>query len=651
MKNRAILFILLTLVGLSSVVAQEPPYAWKLLAPLGLRENAELDTLPQNYYRRAIPSLVSDAYATTGNIGAEGLNMIFHQREAMSDFFFQDGLSHYIPSHNKQRFYNTRIPWTQLAYNSAGGKTTATDHLKAIFSGNINAKAQVGADIDFLYSKGCYEYQGTKDLNWGVNGSYLGDRYEMQAYFNQYNLLNKENGGITDMLYITDPAVLQGGVTSIDSKSIPTNLSAAHTRVWGRELYVNNRYKVGYWHEERDAETDSVTSRTYVPVTSFIYTFKWDNAEHRFIDKNASETARFFDNTYLNPTITDDHSSYWTINNTVGVSLLEGFHKYAKFGLSAYITHQVRRYTQPQDTLNRADYETLTPFPEGIGTIRRRTTQQLAWVGAQLTKQRGSLLTYEATAELGILGPAAGEVKIDGNVGTRFRFLGDSLSIRAFGEFKNTSAPFLMQQYISNHFMWKNDFGMSRTLTLGGRVDFNRSGTHFRASVTNLQNHIYFAANGMPTQCGASVQVLSLSLQQDIKAGIFHWDNSITYQTTTRDDVVPLPTLTVYSNAYLLFRIATLKAQLGVDCDYYTRYYAPGYQPALASFVNQREMKVGNYPFCSAYLNMKLSKVRFYVMYSHFNEGLFGGDNYFSMPYYPLNQARFQFGLCIDFAN
>ncbi len=38
-------------------------------------------------------------------------------------------------------------------------------------------------------------------------------------------------------------------------------------------------------------------------------------------------------------------------------------------------------------------------------------------------------------------------------------------------------------------------------------------------------------------------------------------------------------------------------------------------------------------------------------MYSHFNQGLFGGANYFSMPYYPLNPSRFQIGLSVDFAN
>lgn len=658
------IIIVLCLVALS-VTAQEQKdvgapkesvsslsYAWKLIAPLGLREIAPMDTLPLNYYRQAIPSFVSDAWATTGNLGSEGLNMIFHEREPMSDFFFRDALTHWMPTHSSMRFYNTRIPMTLLSFNTAGSRENSQERLKGIFSGNINSRAQVGAMIDYLYSKGCYNYQALKDLSWGFSGSYIGDHYQMQAYYNHFNLLNKENGGITDMLYITDPAELQGGVSRIDPKSIPTNLTNAHTRVSGEELYVNNRYNVGHYREIENPE-DSTVTEEFVPVSSFIYTLRYNSAKHLFTDPLVSETAKFFDHRYLNPTDTHDKTTYWALTNTLGVSLLEGFHRYAKFGLAAYVTHQVRSYTQTPDTLARdeAIEAGLDPFPEGFNGIDGKKTQQLAWVGAQLTKQRGSLLTYKATAELGFLGDAAGEIKAAGELTTRFKFLCDSLALKVFGEFRNETAPYLMQNYRSNHFVWHNNFGKQRTVAFGGEIDLGRTDTHFRASFSNLQNYIYFGPDCLPVQHSGSVQVLSLSLRQNFKAGIFHWDNTVTYQTTSNDKVIPLPALAVYSNLYLLFRVATLHVQLGVDCDYYTRYYAPSYQPALATFVNKQEMKLGNYPFCNAYANFKLSRARFYVMYTHANRSLFGGNEYFAVPYYPLNPSRLQLGISVDFAN
>ena len=113
-----------------------------------------------------------------------------------------------------------------------------------------------------------------------------------------------------------------------------------------------------------------------------------------------------------------------------------------------------------------------------------------------------------------------------------------------------------------------------------------------------------------------------------------------------------MPKLAVYSNMFIKFKVAqVLDVQFGVDCDYYTKYKSVSYQPATMSFYNQREKDCGNYPFVNAYINFKLSKTRFYVMFSHVNQGLFVGDNWFSMPGYPLNPRRFQLGLSIDFAN
>ena len=626
-------------------------YCWKVISPLGLRETAPMDTLPLNYYLQAIPSMVSPAYATTGNLGGEGLNMIFNERKATSDFFFRDALEHWLPSRDKMRFYNTRIPVTMASFNTAGGRENSQERLKMDFSGNINKRAQIGAKLDYLYSKGSYNNQATKNLTWGLSGSYMGDRYEMQAYYNHFNLVNKENGGITDMLYITDPAELQGGITTIDPKSIPTNLSDAHNRLKGAELFINNRYKVGYWHEESD-ENDSIVSRTYIPVMSFIYTLQYNNDWHLFTDDNRSETERFFGKRYINAERTYDNTGFWSVSNTLGVSMLEGFNKYAKFGLAAYITHQARRYTLPSATLDHSDESLgLTPLPDYASAIKHKETQQLTWVGGQLTKQQGSVLRYQANAEVGILGPVAGDLRLNGRLQTRIPLFGDSLFVTAFGSFRNEEAPYLTKNYISNHYIWHNDFGKTRTVNFGGSIDLGKTDTHFTAQMSNIQNHIYFDADGIPRQNGGNVQVLSLSLLQNLKAGILHWDNKITYQTTSDDKVLPLPNFAVYSNLYLLFRIATLNVQLGVDCDYYTRYYAPGYNPATTAFTNQRDMKIGNYPFCNVYANMKLSRARFYVMYSHFNNGLFGGSEYFSMPYYPLNPSRFQLGIAVDFVN
>lgn len=649
--KRYFALIIILLVAAGGVFAQKKTKnyvqstAWTIIEPLGLHEEATIDTLPINYGQRSVPSMASPAWVTTGNYGAQGIDMIWGNRPYRSDFFFRDAVEQWIPTARTMKFYNTARPMTLLSYNTAGGRDDSQNHLSATFSGNANREIQVGALLDYIYSKGCYANQSDKGLVWGFSGSYMGPRYELQAWYNQYNLLNKENGGITNSLYITDPAIVQGGVTDVNTKTIPTNLNSAHTRNRGNELMVNNRYKIGYWQEKRD-ERDSVVSKTYVPVTSFIYTLNFRAASHMFRNENSGTAADFFENTYLNPSLTDDRTSYWSLSNTVGVSLLEGFHKYAKFGLSAYLTYEIDKFTQTADTLDRTN---LTPFPEGVG-IAPTATENKMRLGAQLTKQRGSVLRYSATGEVGMAGVAAGDLLLDGNIDTHIPLRFDTISVNAFARFTNLATPYLMRNYLSNHFIWQNDFGKERRLRFGGSISLPRAGTHIMVFAENIQNHVYFGTDFLPAQHGGSIQLFSAALRQNLHVGILNWDNTVIYQTTSDDTVLPLPTLAVYSNLYLKFRIATLHVQLGVDCDYYTRYYSPLYQPATESFANQRTATIGNYPFINAYANLKLSKVRFYVMMSNIGQNWISRE-YFSMPDYPLNPRRFQLGLSIDFAN
>ena len=225
------------------------------------------------------------------------------------------------------------------------------------------------------------------------------------------------------------------------------------------------------------------------------------------------------------------------------------------------------------------------------------------------------------------------------------------MQLGARGHFRNTAQPYLLQHYISNHFAWDNDFGKTRSFRAEGELTIPWTRTVLSAGVENLQNYVYFASSGLPVQSGASVQIVSASLRQRLQAGIWHWDNTVTWQHSSKKEVLPLPALSVYSNMYLWFTaFRVLHLQIGVDCGYYTKYYAPSYQPATMSFVNQHETKCGGYPLMDIYVTAKLSKVRFYVMMSHINQGWFSKD-YFSMPLYPVNPRSFRIGLSIDFAN
>ncbi|MDE6367265.1 MAG: putative porin, partial [Muribaculaceae bacterium] len=415
---------------------------------------------------------------------------------------------------------------------------------------------------------------------------------------------------------------------------IPVNLNAAQSQVRGHEFWMTNRYRMGF-----DAFNDKDSTEVFVPVTQVFWTLDYRMDEHRFTDRSEADNS-FFENTYFT-SMTFDQTKQWSLRNAVGIEMLEGFNKWAKAGLSAYAMHEVAKYTQtPADTI------------EGVNTgVAPRATEHSLFVGGRLAKEQGNIIRYAADARIGLAGAKAGEVYASGTFDLRFRLRNDTTSLRAYADFSNRMPSYFLRHYVSNHFIWNNDFGKTRKLRFGGILTFPLTRTRIEAGLENVQNLVYFNSSGVPEQFGGNVQVFSATLHQDLKFSIFNWQNRITYQKSSNQHVVPLPELTVYSNMFLLFRVATLRAQIGVDCTYMTRYSALGYNPAIMSFTNCWEGLVGNYPMMDAYANLKLKKVKFYVLFSHVNQGLFGGSNYFSALHYPMNPRRFLFGLCVDFAN
>lgn len=624
--------------------------AWTLTFPLANHIETTIDTLTYNYQRYSLPALQTDAYTTTGNLGAEGINMIYFQRPERNTFFFKDALDNWLPSFSNQKFYNIYVPTTILQYGFAGSKETHQDRLRAELMGNVNRRIGIGAKTEYLYSRGAYEAQATKDLSFGLSFYYTGDHYEVTTFFNQYNFLNKENGGITDDLYITDPAQVQAGVTSVNTKNIPTNLTNSHSRVNGGEFFMAHAYKMGYWKSE--AINDTLTRETYIPLAKIIYSFDLQRTKHRFTNSNVAQGNEFWENRYLSLGGTNDLTYMNMMTNSIGLEMIEGFRKWVKFGLSAFISYQIQKYHQPT-FYTPIDLEAdLTPLPSGL-YVPEASTRNFLWVGGRLKKDKGDLLKYDANVKFGLVGDVVGDLELQGNISSRFKLFGDSVRISASTEFYNKAQPYLLQQYISNHFAWNNDFGKTRQYKISGTLLIPWTKTTLSAGVENIQNYVFFNHLSLPEQYNGNIQVFSASLNQELSVGPLNWFNTVYYQKTSNSDILPLPELTVYSNLFFKFiAFKVLKLQIGVDCDYYTSFKSLLYQPATMSFHVQGEekLKVGNYPLMNVYVTARLYKTRFYVQYSHINQGWFS-KNYFLMPHYPMNPRRLEMGLSIDFSN
>ena len=628
-----------------------PPklFMWRLSETLGERHIVPADTANLNFQNSNLVDGLKGHYNYLGNLGSPRLSRFYFERQDKWNNLFINSLDSYLVRPEEFNFTNSNVPYTNLTYYKAGDKLTGEERFKSYFSVNANKRMAFGFNIDYLYGRGSYANQATSFFNAGLFASYIGERYQMQAIYNSYFMKMNENGGIADDQYITHPENMAEGKKQYEPSNIPVKLEQTANRNHVSYLYFTHRYRLGFNKETLDikekqtpeGETRADTTRTYdfVPVTSFIHTFQMERVNHKF--RAANEPSDYYPHAYLDPNSSLDSTLAFSIKNVVGVALLEGFNKYAKDGMTAYLSHKASRY----DLMN---VDTTTQM------VRQRYTENELYVGGELSKRQGNLLHYNVNGEVGVAGIAGGQFKLKANLDLNFRLWRDTINLYARGTFSNTLPAFYMRHYHSNHFSWDHD-NMDKELRirLEGELNINRWGTNLKVGVENVKNYAYFGSDAYPTQYGGNIQVMSATLSQNFRLGIFHLDNEVTWQKSSEQLILPLPDLSLYHNLYLVSKLAkkVLTLQLGADVRYFTAYKAPAYMPATMQFHLQREddqVDIGGFPVVNVYANLHLKRTRIFVLMSHVNAGM-GKSNYFLTPHHPINQRQLKFGLSWNF--
>ena len=676
-----------------------PPklYMWKLSETLGNRTIIPADTASLNFQSTNLVEGMFGHYNYLGNLGSPRLSRLFFEREESEPTIFMAPFSSFFTRPDQVLFTNSNVPYTNLTYYKAGSKVNGEERFKSYFSVNVNKQLAFGFNIDYLYGRGYYQNQSTSHFNAGLFGSYIGEKYQVQAVYNNFFLKMNENGGIADDQYITRPENMSGGKKEYESTTIPVKLEQSSNRNKDFYIYLTQRYRLGFTRRVRNtqegkptvsapkassspsseaeisasnndialpndsiasksvstlaaandslpsvstADNDSLFEEEFVPVTSFIHTLKVERSRHQF--RSGSEPEGFFPEDYkLYKNYSNDSTTAFSVKNVFGIALLEGFNKYAKAGLTAYISHKFSRY----DLMNT---DTLTDMR------RIRYTEQEIFLGGELAKREGKLLHYNVNGEVGLVDKAIGQFRVNANLDLNFRLWKDTVNFYARGYVSNTLPSFYMRHYHSNHYNWDNDNMDKEFRTrVEGELNISRWGTNLRAGVENINNYTYFNQSALPEQNGGNIQVLSATLKQDFRLGVFHLDNEVTWQKTSNETVLPLPQLSLYHNFYILAKLAkkVLTVQLGADVRYFTKYNAPAYAPGVQQFHLQPTddlVEIGGYPIVNVYANLHLKRTRIFAMMYHVNAGM-GSANSFLVPHYPINPRLFKIGVSWNF--
>ena len=675
-------------------------FQWVLEPRLGTVVDAENnDTVVHDFQKWNATDGYTGEYNYLANISSPRLSRLYFNRDNTSDeFLFLQPYSFFRGSLQDFRFTNTKSPITNLAYHSCGNRQTGEDRVRGYFATNINKLAGLGFKIDYSYGVGYYYAQPSSMFGSTFYGYYRGERYNIHAYIGVNHMKMGENGGIEDDRYIEDPYSLG---QSYDSRNIPTMLDQTWNRNHEQHAYLSHRYNMGFTRVievpdslkptppstaellsdlpdsiqtvlrgdtlARRLAIDSLMQvwqgkqeipKEFIPVTSIIHTFELSNLKHEYLSHNTTKDY-YTDCFYGDGNKMSDMTKALSVRNTFGIALREGFNKWAQMGITLFGTHKLRTYQ----------------LMDGQDGLTRYTENDIS-VGGELARTQGSRFHFNTSAEVWLVGEHVGDLNIDGKTNLQLR-LGrrDSLFTDVHVNFMHRKPTFFFRHYHSQVCWWDND-DLSREvrLKIDGTLRLKKLGTKLQVGFENVSNYTYFgmqntlhagksATSIIPTDYShavdvmqtGSVQVFGATLAQDLHWKFIHWDNQVSYQTSSNQDALPLPKLNIYTNLYLLFRIGiakVLRVQIGGDMRFFTSYYAPDYSPAIQQFAvqdtNFERVNIGGYPIVGVYANMHLKHCRLYVSARHVNAG---SGHSFLVPHYPINPLTIHFGLSWNFFN
>jgi hypothetical protein len=599
------------------------------------------DTATLNYHDVDVQQDYSLSSATNGNVLVSPIEsrVVNHRLKTIDDPFAWS-LTPYVVTPQQQRYFNTTLPYSTVAYKKGFITGHEENDIDFLFTGNINRRLNLGLEMDYLNSVGHYANTAGKLFRGSVWGSYTGGHYSMHAAFGWSRLSSFNNGGLQDVEDLK---------SSLHAEDLPVRLNSmiAYRYLSG---YLHNQYAITKEREYHDSieviEDGHRTKRDtikveYTPLMTFSHIFETNNSNRRYIEHDADQG--FYDQIYYDSIATNDTTDVLTIRNTLAVTFCEAYNTKLKFGITAFAMNECQRFLN-----DSVPYDSIYDY---------RWTNN-TFVGGAIHKHSGEHVRYHIEGQVCVLGYKIGEFNVNGRLQTRFNAGKYPLLISARAYAKSETPSWYLQHYHSNHVGWDNNFGFTYRFLGGATVSYEYQWLKPRIdfSFENQTNPIYVSTTDWkPRQYAGNVQIITGDVGLDLTTPWINWENRAVIQHSTNDSVMPVPLVIIQSRLYYhgtWFR--ALDAQIGADVRYFTKYHAPVLCPATGMFATQQETSVGNYPWMNLYANfyVRSIRLRFFAHYQHLSYWFFKNNTgYLTMPGYPTNRDIFRAGIAWHFYN
>ncbi len=525
-------------------------------------------------------------------------------------------------------YYEVPTPLTEFYFKTAFQQGQQLDGLFA-----INTSRQFNFSLAYkgVRSLGNLQNRLTSTGNFRFTTSYFSKnkRYFLRAHLAAQDILNRQNGGITDdalPLYISDDSNFN------DRGRLEVNYDDAENFLQGIRYYVDQEYHI-------IKQQDSV-SHTLLAVGNEL---KYEEKQYR----------------YQQDTAYDDYGDAYESSGLRELVRLQNFNTkmYARFDnnligkVGAFIDYTNFNY----------GYNSVLILDEG--RIENRLKGGILAAGASYQKTYKGF-DLQGKGAVNISGPYDGAY-LTGKAS--FTFLKD---IKAVAGLKihsvapNFNTLLYQSDYVS--YNWQNNFDNVKTQELNFGFESPTFG-NVNVSYSGIDNYTYFGTTILepateeiaevisqptPFQSAERVDYLKVKLEKEFKYRNFRLANTILYQNVSSGaDVFKVPSFITRNTLYYQdhwFKKA-LYLQTGVTFKYFPKYEMDAYSPVLGEFYVQDEQEIGGFPMIDLFFNAKVRQTRIYVKYEHVNALFKTTNDHFAAPGYPYRDGFIRFGLVWDF--
>jgi len=584
-----------------------------------------------NYNFNDYPFLKKDVGATY--LGISGSAVLLHNyfnRENLD--VFKDFSPYLVYGYTPETlpFYNTKTPYTELAYwgTMFANRDIEESNIKFLHTQNTSPGFNFSINYERFGASGLLGQETTDNRNFSFGINFLSARYVLHAGFIYQGIKRTENGGIIDDHLILD--------TLVDIKTVSFRLLDGKNTLKRNTAFLTHSYGIPIRFSKRDSTgKDSLTAGEGT-ITYFGHSLEFSTYNRAYSDiiETTDTIGRqlYYNHFFISPTSSYDSTRVNRLENKLFIriqpwdqdaiiSKLDGGAGYQILGVYSF---RPEFYLKPA---SNSHYNNLYVYFGASGQFRK-------------------YFQWNAFTKYNIAGYNSGDFNLDANVRLSVYPIDEGIHLK--GKFKlTTTSPDWFQNYLySNHYFWNNNFGKTTETRVEGVLDIPKYKMQAFFGYSLIGNLLYYGNNGVIAQHSDLVSIMTAYVQKNFKLGVLHLDNRILYQYTSNSEVMPLPLLSANLRYYLEFDVVkkVMRAQIGANIIFNTEYYAPSYSPALGQFYMQNNRKIGNYPYIDAFINIQWKRASIFVKYLNASQGWPDGD-YFSANHYIRPQTAIKVGI------